>query len=49
MILLNMVIISVVESIWEYDEISHVSLMVERVALVFYILELVLRLYAGSR
>eukprot|EP00435_Cladocopium_sp_Y103_P020118 s1165_g4.t2 len=48
-ILLNMVIISVVESIWEYDEISHVSLMVERVALVFYILELVLRLYAGSR
>lgn len=35
-IFLNMVIISVVERMWEYDEISNVTLMVERVALAFY-------------
>lgn len=37
-----------VESIWDYEEISHVTLTVERVALVFYIFELFLRLYAGQ-
>ena len=44
----NMVIVSVVESIWEYDQISHVTLMVERVALAFYMVELGLRLCAGQ-
>lgn len=43
-----MVIISVVERMWEYDEISNVTLMVERVALAFYMVELGLRLYAGQ-
>ena len=45
-ICLNMSVISVVEGIWDYEEVGQVTLTVERLALIFYILELAVRLHA---
>ena len=47
-VVLNMLVISVVESIWEYQEIAVVTLTVERVALIFYIVEWLIRVHAGQ-
>ena len=45
---LNLVIISAVEAIWEYDEIAMISLTIERIALTFYIIELIIRIAGGQ-
>ena len=47
-IFLNMVVIAVVEGLWDYHEIEAVTLTVERVALFFYIIEWVIRVHAGQ-
>ena len=47
-IFLNMAVISLVEGIWDHEQVAAVTLTVERLALVFYTAEWLLRLYAGQ-